>query len=74
MAWPGSRSRNWGIDLEAKGGKGKAYIRSLLFNLVLQDLPQDIDAGVWFNGYACLHAQFVDIPDQLLRRRRPGGC
>lgn len=36
--------------------EGKAYIWSLFFILVLQDLPQDIDTGAWFNGYACLHA------------------
>lgn len=34
----------------------ETYIRSFFFGLILQNVPKNIDTGIWFDRYACLHA------------------
>lgn len=51
------------------------YIRNLLFDRILKDLPKHVDGSAGFDSDTRLHPMLMDEPNELLRRGlRVGFC
>src|SRR5438046_2921480 len=60
-------SRHISPRIQAKARPSETHIWSLLFNFILQNLPQHINRGLWLDRNASVHVVLVYEADQLAR-------
>lgn len=53
-------------ERERRVGMADTYVGSLFFDIIFQDVPEDVYGRVWLDGDTCLHSILMDVTDEFL--------